>query len=633
MLSLLLCAVLAAACNGSGAQSDESPGGPCALSTDRIVGLSDLFVVYAGQEVQASLNYETVEYCPGHEMEGLEAIHGDGFLVDLDEAFLTAEPGALVEIRGPGYPGAELTADIAVEDEYVDESGERVWLLRLPDEAGEHEIRLNLKWGQGHAEYAFVTGIGTVTFGPARLETAMFGVLALDDDAESRVYFHLGESAQSYGDGAGGIVYQSLAQWRLFNEIDVMRLAVDADMPEVVLPAGGDSQQLQGISNALVLTIRAREVNTEGVLSHEGSRLVLTDLESGENAELMAVDAEQTIGMGRASLREDRIVVSLRSEECTWLEFLDLDGDVINEPRNPRPETEACSRPLVTGAVLLEDNLLAYVETKPDFENEFDGNPHHYVRFIGAPRQAIVISDLDDGKMLHRVDIEPSGTVARWLEPVPGGVSVSLGALDFGDLDSSELPLLSPAPAIGDLGSDLGLGTTFTYPAGSLLITVANGDLRRRDWWISTTVAAIREEGICSGALSQDDIGPPTGVTGLGTDIPITIYEPTPEADATRDAIIAAARACDYEGLAALATQEKPSPAFFSGPDFEKLAEHWEDLENSGERPLAALVALLEHPPTGQNPFRWDAVRGDMVFSSATVSIHADGSWVGFQTP
>jgi hypothetical protein len=49
---------------------------------------------------------------------------------------------------------------------------------------------------------------------------------------------------------------------------------------------------------------------------------------------------------------------------------------------------------------------------------------------------------------------------------------------------------------------------------------------------------------------------------------------------------------------------------------------------------MAILAEMIRyHQPTRQNPFWWDAVRGDMMFSNATVSINADGEWIGFQVP
>ena len=133
--------------------------------------------------------------------------------------------------------------------------------------------------------------------------------------------------------------------------------------------------------------------------------------------------------------------------------------------------------------------------------------------------------------------------------------------------------------------------------------------------------------------MEDEGLPPPSGVTGLGVDVPVTLYEMTPEAEETVAAIITAARSCDYSALASLAVHDRPSPAYFSGPAFDQLADHWRALENGGESPLAMLVALLEHPPTGPNPFFWDANRGDVSWTKATVSITTDGDWVGFQEP
>jgi hypothetical protein len=69
-------------------------------------------------------------------------------------------------------------------------------------------------------------------------------------------------------------------------------------------------------------------------------------------------------------------------------------------------------------------------------------------------------------------------------------------------------------------------------------------------------------------------MGPPSEVAGLGIDAPITLYNLTPEAATTRDAIRAAALACDYDSLENLVTVDRPSPAFFSGPEADELADY-----------------------------------------------------------
>ncbi len=631
-----------AACDESRSSSSTSTAevvvaaeGPCALGIDRYKGQSGLTVAYGDQTVAASLNSETLEYCPGHELEGSIASEADGFLADVANAVIQAEPGALIEIRGPGYPGATLTATAEVEDTHIDEDGGRAWHIRVPAEAGEHEIRLSLHWQQGKAQYVFLATTAPATFGPARLEAARNGLQA-HGKGDSQVYFHLGGPAQGYGDGAGGIVYQTLDQWRRSNTVDVMWLPVGAGWPQVAVAAGLDSQALQGVDRGRVLTLAASEEDSNGMLPEE-RKLVLTDLASGESKTLMSIGSDEDTGIGRASIRDDRIAVSLRSLECTWFEFIDTDGTAIEDVRNPRPEAEACGGRMATGAVLLEDNLIAYVESGMPLSGEFseDGNPHHVRSFTRVPVQTIVVRSLDDGKTLYRVPVEPSGSLVEWLEPEPGGVAVSLGSLNpgGGEIDSSRLPILLRAPILGDIGSDLGMSYWFGDRAGAMFVAVADGEPTLRDWWFATTIESVRGEGVCSAVFTESEMGPPSGVTGLGVDVPITLYELTPEADATRDAIRVAALACDYESLEKLVTVDRPSPAFFSGPEADELADHWRDLENSGEFVMAILAEVIRYQPTGENPFWWDATRGDMMFSNAAVSINADGDWIGFQVP
>ncbi len=619
-----------AAPNGATATT-AAGGGPCAVGIDAFVGERGLSISYGDQVLVASLNYETIQYCAGHDHEGLIASEADGFLWDLDDTVLTADAGSLVEIRGPGYPAATLDASLPVEGSYVDDEYGRTWLVRLPTEGGDHEVRLSLDWATGRAEYAFIAAVGPELLGPARLETARNGLQALGEDG-AQVYFHLGDPAQGYGDGTGGLVYQSLHEWRWANNIDVMWLPPGATEPKVLIAAGEDSQHLQGIDAERVLTIAASQDDSNGIVPDE-RRVVLTDLGSGASSVLMSLPAEDATGFGRASILGDKIVVSLRSMECTWFEFIDTTGAVLEENHNPRSLAESCNPPLVTGAVLIDGDHIAYVETAAEFESEFDGNPHHYASFRQAPVQTVVISSLDTGETIHRIPIEPVATMVEWLEPVAGGVAVSLGSYSngSGETDPSRLPILPPAPLLGDLGSDFGMDFGMGQRAGSVLITLG-GDMSQQEWWLATEIDSIAAAGLCSAVLTEPEIGPPSGVTGLGIDVPITLYELTSEAERMRTAVRDAALACDYQALEALVTSVKASPAFFSGPA-DDLAVYWRELEDSGEYVMAILAEMLRYAPTGQNPFRWDTNRGDMSFSNATVSINADGEWVGFHVP
>ncbi len=632
----LIAVVALSACDGDGGDADGSTTtlpGPCAMSTDQLVGQPGLEVVAGDQSIKASLNYATYRYCRGHESEGLEATHSDGFLLTLEDRVVTAEPGTLVEVRGPGYPGGVLQSSATIEAAPDEASSDPVWALRLPESDGDHEIQLSLRWSGGEAEYAFIARIGTATIGPVRLQTARHGVQAVTDDGQTS-YFHFHQPVQAYGDGAGGLVYQSMDQQRWANNLDIEWLRLGAVLPQVAVAAGDDSLALQGVDDGRVLSIRVTLDDSNGINPGDRS-VVITNPSSGQTTELLNIPTNDDHGIGRASLSGNRVVVSHRSLECTWLSFLDTSGVPFDEPGNPKPESSACEGPFVTGAVFLDDGRLAFVETERTLERSFEvgGSPAHVMPFDGGPNQTVVIWDLAGGETVERVAIEPPGRVVQWLEPAGSGVAVSLGTIGEGFEDASRphAYLLDRAPAVGDLGSDL---PGFVYgpdPVQTLLI--ADDTWSAIDSGFISVATEVSRHGLCSAAMEGEGIPPPSGVTGLGVDVPVTLYELTPEAEATVEAIIAAARSCDYSALASLAVHDRPSPAYFSGPAFDELADHWRALEAAGEMPLGMLVALLQHPPTGPNPFFWDTNRGDTMWTKATVSITPDGDWVGFQEP
>ncbi len=93
----------------------------------------------------------------------------------------------------------------------------------------------------------------------------------------------------------------------------------------------------------------------------------------------------------------------------------------------------------------------------------------------------------------------------------------------------------------------------------------------------STTTAPARER--CSASGLQADPEPQDGL---------------PDAVArTRQEIVAAAVACDYDGLSELAGDEF---SYTFGRAEQPPGEYWRDLEAGGEEPLRALVELLNMP-------------------------------------
>ena len=632
--ALLVLALVAGCSSTSTTETELTSSGPCVDGFDRVSGESGLTVEAGADQVSAALGFEELEYCPGHDYAGQVGLSADGFLATLDETVVHAEPGSTITVNGPGYPGAKLRAGLEMKSDVLTFDNERVWELLAPEEPGRYEVDLFLDWDEGKAHYAFVAVVPGAIAGPAVLETTNGGLLAkLPDGGE--VYFHLDGPAQGYGDGSGGLVYQSLNEQRWVNNIDVMWLGAADALPKTVVAAGSSSIQLQGVSDGQVLTVQAAITDTDGVLSAGTRQLLLTNIESGRSTTLLSFGAESETGIGRASMFGDRIVVSLRSLECTWFEFMDGNGQEVTIPDNPRPRDARCGGPLATGAVLLDDGRLAYVETENGLEYAFDhpdGFAFQHVIFSRPPVQEIVIVDLDTGAEEGRIPIEPIGTVVWWLEPVPGGLVASLAQLGDGlggEIDQSSLPMLPRAPDVGDLGSDHGGG----HVAGSISVSLGGPDIIvvASDSLMLSAAENIRQRGLCSAALSDMDFGPPSGVTGLGEDVPVVTHEMNAATRQTRAAIVSAASQCDYHELADLAVLDRDMPSFFSGPGIDRLAAYWMERENAGFRVLAGLVELLEYPPTGSDPFHWDGIRGDMVLSTATVTIDDDGRWIGFQ--
>ena len=137
----------------------DRPAGPCLDESLEIYGETGLRVIAAGVEIEASLNFEEVWYCPGHRHEGSGGLSADGFLYMLEERVLEVEAGSVVAIVGAGYPGAALDSSLPVVDETFDHDIGHVWQLRVPTDLGQIHVDLRLDWEQGRAHSAFLADV------------------------------------------------------------------------------------------------------------------------------------------------------------------------------------------------------------------------------------------------------------------------------------------------------------------------------------------------------------------------------------------------------------------------------------------------------------------------------------------
>jgi hypothetical protein len=83
----------------------QRPEGPCLDESSELYGESGLLVLAAGVELEASLNFEEVAYCPGHEYEGRGGFNADGFLCTLEDNVLEVPAGSAIAVVGAGYRG------------------------------------------------------------------------------------------------------------------------------------------------------------------------------------------------------------------------------------------------------------------------------------------------------------------------------------------------------------------------------------------------------------------------------------------------------------------------------------------------------------------------------------------------
>jgi hypothetical protein len=120
----------------------QRPEGPCIDESLEVFGESGLLVLAAGVELEASLNFEEVGYCPGHEYEGRSGLSADGFLYSLEDDVLEVSAGSVVAVVGAGYPGATLDSNLAVIDDTIDHDFGHVWQLRVPAKTGRIQVDL-----------------------------------------------------------------------------------------------------------------------------------------------------------------------------------------------------------------------------------------------------------------------------------------------------------------------------------------------------------------------------------------------------------------------------------------------------------------------------------------------------------
>lgn len=152
--------------------------------------------------------------------------------------------------------------------------------------------------------------------------------------------------------------------------------------------------------------------------------------------------------------------------------------------------------------------------------------------------------------------------------------------------------------------------------------------------------AAIAVIGACGGISGDDQPSStnPTTVPAPSTEPPITEPEqepcsadgfavpvddqgqlPRPVAD-VRDALVAHAGSCDFDGLAERALADVTSFSFGGDTD---PAGFWRDLETSGDTPMAAMLTVLHMSPgtlevAGELYYVWPAVAALDDWSQAT---------------
>lgn len=131
------------------------------------------------------------------------------------------------------------------------------------------------------------------------------------------------------------------------------------------------------------------------------------------------------------------------------------------------------------------------------------------------------------------------------------------------------------------------------------------------------TVSATATSPVATPTPTPTPTGPTCSATGMSAE-PVMQTNLSPEAAATRRAILSAAVACDYDALEKIA---KDSPAFtYSFGDSGDPAGYWRQAEEDGEEVMRLLVTVLNTPNTlhgvsaadgsGERAYSWPAVAG-----------------------
>lgn len=457
---------------------------------------------------------------------------------------------------------------------------------------------------------------GVTRDGSGILSVRSFGVTARTD-GEPVAPFHLGEATLAYPDGSGGLVYQPL-------EGDAIRRLLDG-MVTTLTDHGRPGSTLQGVTTDGRIVVL--EVDAEG-----RTAIRLLNPQDPDRSERVSLTDRWITGVGRASTADDTMVLSYRSGRCSWLDIRTLDGWQVSSALNPRPKEGSCRRPLVTDAVLSPDGgLIGFVETPIGRQVDLEGLGKNVVHPLRRPpEQSIVIVDLESGEETARVDVGRE-RIAGWIEPTPDGMIV-------GRYDPSQgmEPSIRRAPMSMDFGAvgqmEQGVGG---FESGHIHVTPAlfvgwDGKTRSmRGVALGTYADKFDAEGLCSAALfAGTEIGLPTNFDGMDEpEPPPTLFEPSKAAAETRGRIVAAARACDWSALDDLALSgSRPFNAISSG---ESAIETWREMELDGRRVLARLVDILQWRPIAEDPFTWDAIRGDQA-AVGRVEIASDGEWLSY---
>lgn len=462
--------------------------------------------------------------------------------------------------------------------------------------------------------------------GPGMLATTPFGVAGLVNDAPASA-FYLGGAALAYSVGES-IVFQSFDGAGVERELGI---AHDRRVRSLVSLNTDEETLVQGITPAGDVVLLGHDEVDDSDFGVLPGRRWLRFLDPGTGSVLREVDVGSgpEVGPGRVSVAEDMMVLSMRQSGCTWLEFRDLDGEVVEIASNPRPEADACSAPLITDAVLSPDGgYLAYVATSTsDFPYEAVEQPPNQALGLLPPispplSQSLVIVETATGDEISRQDLASGSSTAGWVEPTPDGVIVTMTAFD------PEFGLYMPtAPRLGDFT----MSTAMSASLEDLSAVFVDWNGSTSDLpgvTFATYSPGFDTAGVCSGAVRhQAPVGPFTESDGMGNVIEVTVHQPSAAADATRDRIRSAARTCNWAALDVIISEgSRPFTSDAEDPD---PIGSWRRRELGGDPVLARLVDLLQWPPVSEDPYEWNGVRGDTI-SPGVVEISDGGEWLSY---